>query len=101
VFPVGEQERHFSRRVLKASTAIRERAMTDYRDIRHGVNDPVGGTDVKRKFSDNKTAHERAQTAADVRAEAVPSPDEEFLPEALRRAPMPPLNKRTGRNPTR
>jgi len=31
---------------------------------------------------------------------AVPSADEEFLPEALRRAPAPPLNKRTGRNPT-
>jgi hypothetical protein len=30
----------------------------------------------------------------------VPSPEEEFLPEALRRAPTPPLNKRTGRNPT-
>lgn len=74
--------------------------MTDYRDNQHGVNDPVGGTDVKRRFDDNKTPHERAQTAADVRAEPVPSADEEFLPEALRRAPTPPLNKRTGRNPT-
>ncbi|MBR1124586.1 hypothetical protein JQ628_23890 [Bradyrhizobium lablabi] len=74
--------------------------MTDYRDNQHGVNDPVRGADVKRRFDDNKTPHERAQTAADVRAEPVPSADEEFLPEALRRAPTPPLNKRTGRNPT-
>jgi hypothetical protein len=72
----------------------------DSRISQHGVNDPVGGTDVKRKFNDNKTPHECAQVAADVRAEAEPSPDEEFLPEALRRAPTPPLNKRTGRNPT-
>jgi len=74
--------------------------MGDYRDIQHGVNDPVGGVDVKRRFKDNKTPHERAQTAADVRAMAVSSAAEEFLPEALRRAPAPPLNKRTGRNPT-
>jgi hypothetical protein len=80
--------------------AIREADMGDYRDIQNGVNDPVAGTDVKRKFSDNQTPHERAQQAADVRAAAVPSVDEEFLPEALRRAPTPPLNKRTGRNPT-
>ena len=73
--------------------------MGDYRDIQNGVNDPVHGVDVKRAFNDNQTPHERAQTAADVRAE--PSPRaEEFLPEALRRQPTPPLNKRTGRNPT-
>ncbi|HEY7844227.1 MAG TPA: hypothetical protein VID30_11180 [Bradyrhizobium sp.] len=72
--------------------------MGDSRDIRHGVNDPVSGVDVKHRVKDNATPHERAQWAADVRA--VPSPDqtEEFLPEALRRAPTPPLNKRTGRN---
>ncbi len=74
--------------------------MGDYRDIQNGVNDPVSGTDVKRRFNDNQSPHERAQTAADVRAPAVPSADEEFLPEALRREPTPPLNKRTGRNPT-
>jgi hypothetical protein len=74
--------------------------MTDSRDIQHGVNDPVSGVDVKRKFRDNQTAHERAQTAADVRAESLPAPDESFLPEALRRRPTEPLNKRTGRNPT-
>ena len=75
--------------------------MTDARDIQHGVNDPVGGVDVKRKFNDNQTPHERAQRAADVRADALPAADEEFLPEALRRRPTDPLNKRTGRNPTR
>ncbi len=73
--------------------------MTDFRDIQHGVNDPVDGVDVKRKFSDNRSAHERAQTAADVRADATAAPDEPFLPEALRRRPTGPLNKRTGRNP--
>jgi hypothetical protein len=74
--------------------------MSDARDIQHGVNDPVGGVDVKRKFQDNKTPHECAQRAADVRADASPAPDEEFLPERLRRRPTEPLNKRTGRNPT-
>jgi hypothetical protein len=78
----------------------KEHIMGDYRDIQNGVNDPVNGVDVRWRIKPNVTAHERAQTAADVRA--VPSPDsaEEFLPEALRRAPAPPLNKRTGRNPT-
>jgi len=75
--------------------------MGDYRDIHNGVNDPVGGTDVKRHFKDNKAPHERAQTAADVRADPSPDESEEFLPEALRRAPTPPLNKRTGRNVTK
>jgi len=84
--------------------------MGDFRDIhrdgndpvsRHGVNDPVSGVDVKREFHDNKTPHEHAQSAADVRADASPDETEEFLPEALRRAPTPPLNKRTGRNPAR
>lgn len=74
--------------------------MTDSRDIQHGVNDPVHGVDVKRRSRENQTPHERGQTAADVRREASPSDDEEFLPEALRRAPTEPLNKRTGRNPT-
>jgi hypothetical protein len=72
--------------------------MTDSRDIQHGVNDPVHGVDVKHRIKDNQTPHERAQRAADVRAEPSADPAEEFLPEALRRAPTPPLNKRTGRN---
>lgn len=66
---------------------------------RHGVNDPVDGTDVKRTFDDNQTSHERAQWAADVRAEASPKRGEAFLPEALRRKPTEPLNPRTGRHP--
>jgi hypothetical protein len=74
--------------------------MGDYRDIQHGVNDPVSGVDVKRGFNDNKTSHERAQTAADVRADPSPVAGEAFLPEALRRPPTSPLNKRTGRHPT-
>jgi hypothetical protein len=56
---------------------------------------------VKRKFQDNKTPYERAQRAVDVRADASPALDEEFLPERLRRRPTEPLNKRSGRNPTR
>ena len=72
--------------------------MGDRRDIQHGVNDPVSGVDVKHRFKDNATPHERAQWAADVRAAPSPDPGEEFLPEALRRPPTPPLNKRTGRN---
>jgi hypothetical protein len=82
------------------STDFREQLMTDSRDIQHGINDPVRGLDVKRKLRDNQTPHERAQTAADVRAEASPEAGEPFLPEALRRQPTEPLNKRTGRNPT-
>lgn len=75
--------------------------MTDFRDTHHGVNDPVHGVDVKRQFRENQTEHERAQVAADVRADASPSPSELFLPEGLRRRPAGPLNSRTGRNPTR
>ena len=74
--------------------------MTDSRDIQHGVNDPVSGVDVKRRFRENQTPHERAQHAADVRREALPDPDEYFLPEALRRRLTSPLNSRTGRRPT-
>jgi len=72
--------------------------MTNTRDIQHGINDPVTGVDVKRRVKDNATPHERAQWAADVRAEPSADNTEEFLPEALRRAPTPPLNRRTGRN---
>jgi hypothetical protein len=75
-------------------------AMSDFRDSQNGINDPVDGVDVRRKINDNQTPHERAQRAADVRAEASPAKGEEFLPEALRRAPTDPLNKRTGRNPS-
>lgn len=67
---------------------------------RNGVNDPVRGVDVKHRVNDNNTPHQREQTAADVRAEPSADPAEPFLPEALRRPPAPPLNKRTGRNPT-
>ncbi len=67
---------------------------------RNGVNDPVGGVDVKRTFNDNQTPHEREQWAADVRANASPRRGEAFLPEALRRKPTSPINPRTGRHPT-
>jgi hypothetical protein len=86
-----------------------ETSMGDFRDIhrdgndplsQHGVNDPVGGTDVKRASRDNASMHEREQWAADVRADSSADESEEFLPEALRRSPTSPLNKRTGRNPT-
>lgn len=70
----------------------------DHPVSRHGVNDPVSGVDVRWKVRDNKSPHERAQWAADVRAEPSPDAGEDFLPEALRRAPTAPLNKRTGRN---
>jgi hypothetical protein len=73
--------------------------MSDFRDTQYGVNDPVDGVDVKRRFTDNQTSHERAQKAADVRAMASPAAGEVFLPEALRRRPTDPLNRRTGRNP--
>ncbi len=78
---------------------VGEDFVDDFRDTQHGVNDPVGGLDVKRKFKDNPTEHERAQSAADVRSSAVAAPDEKFLPEALRRRPTGPLNPRTGRRP--
>ncbi|MCP1973230.1 hypothetical protein [Bradyrhizobium elkanii] len=67
---------------------------------RNGVNDPVGGVDVKRTFDDNQTPHERAQWAADVRADPSPKRGEPFLPEALRRRPTSPINPRTGRRAT-
>lgn len=64
----------------------------------HGVNDPVSGVDVKLRNTDNATPHERAQWAADVRAKPSADKAEPFLPEALRRKPAGPLNKRSGRN---
>ena len=39
--------------------------MGDSRDIQHGVYDPVGGVDMKHRFRETQTPHERAQTAAD------------------------------------
>ncbi|KRP99512.1 MULTISPECIES: hypothetical protein [Bradyrhizobium] len=72
--------------------------MSDFRDIRHGVNDPVDGLDVKRRISDNPTSHEQAQHHADVRADATATAAEPFLPERLRRKPTDPINPRTGRN---
>jgi hypothetical protein len=74
--------------------------MSDTRDIQHGVNDPVDGVDAKRRFLEVQTPHERAQFAADVRRDALPDPEEVFLPERLRRAATSPLNCRTGRHPT-
>ncbi len=74
--------------------------MSDFRDIQHGVNDPVDGVDVKQNFNDNRTPHERAQRHADVRADATASSAEPFLPERLRRKPTDPINPRTGRHPT-
>jgi hypothetical protein len=94
--------------VVFAST--KENSMTDFRDIhrdgnnpvsQHGVNDPVSGVDVKHRFHDNASPHERDQWAADVRADSSPDDSEEFLPEALRRSPTAALNKRTGRNPAK
>jgi hypothetical protein len=73
--------------------------MSDSRDIQNGINDPVGGLDVKLRIRDHQTPHERAQRCADVRGEATPDPSEPFLPEGLRRSPTAPLNPRTGRNP--
>jgi hypothetical protein len=86
--------------VFYGLATLPENEMGDSRDIQHGVYDPVGGVDMKHRFKETQTPHERAQTAADVRAKAVPSADDEFLPEALRRQPTSSLNKRTGRNPT-
>lgn len=74
--------------------------MGDFRDIQHGVNDPVDGVDVKRQINTNQTPHERAQRHADVRAEPSASLSEPFLPERLRRKLTDPINPRTGRNPT-
>jgi hypothetical protein len=76
---------------------IMNRRRDDNPISQHGVNDPVSGVDVRWKIRDNKSPHECAQWAADVRAKASPDPSEEFLPEALRRSPTAPLNKRTGR----
>ena len=74
--------------------------MSDFRDIQHGVNDPVDGLDVKRKVDDKRTPHERAQHHADVRAEASATSAEPFLPERLRRKATDPINPRSGRKPT-
>jgi hypothetical protein len=74
--------------------------MSDFRDIQHGVNDPVGGVDVKQDVNKNETPHERAQHHADVRAKPTPQQDASFVPEGLRRPRADPLNRRTGRHRT-
>jgi len=74
--------------------------MSDFRDIQHGINDPVHGLDVKRQINPEQTPHERAQRNADVRSPSSASPEEPFLPERLRRKPTDPINPRTGRHPT-
>lgn len=74
--------------------------MSDFRDIQHGVNDPVEGLGVKHVDQTIVTPHERAQHHADVRADPSPVPSEPFLPERLRRQPTDPINPRTGRNLT-
>jgi len=74
--------------------------MSDFRDIQHGVNDPVDGVDVKRQINTNQTPHKRAQHHAVVGAGASAAPSEPFLPERLRRKPTDPINPRTGRHPT-
>jgi hypothetical protein len=99
-YPLDLSERELLAAVQDRDSFSEEHIMGDYRDNQNGVNDPVSGVDVKWRNKDNATPHERAQTAADVRAQASPDTTEEFLPEALRRPPTPPLNKRTGRNPT-
>jgi hypothetical protein len=73
--------------------------VSDSRDIQHGINDPVSGVDVKRKFRETQSPHTRAQSGADVREETLADPAEPFLPEGLRRRPTKPLNSRTGRRP--
>jgi hypothetical protein len=73
--------------------------MSDFRDIRHGVNDPVDGLGVKRRIVSEQPPHERAQHNADVRAPASDDPAEPFLPERLRRPATDPINRRTGRRP--
>jgi hypothetical protein len=40
--------------------------------------------------------HEREQWTADVRADSSPDEGEDFLPEALRRSPTPPLTSAPG-----
>jgi hypothetical protein len=65
--------------------------MGEYRDIQNGVNDPIDGSDVTKV---------RRPLPPQQEQEHAPMQGEEFLPEALRRAPAKPLNKRTGRNPT-
>ena len=74
--------------------------MSDFRDVQHGVNDPVDGVDVKRQINNNETPHERAQGHADVRAMPTAQAEEPFLPERLRRKATDPLNPHSGRNPT-
>lgn len=72
--------------------------MSDFRDIQHGVNDPVGGLDVKRQINDNRTPHERAQHHADVRADATPRRRSLSFRSGCGEA-TDPLNPRTGRRP--
>lgn len=71
------------------------------RDIRSGTYDPINkdGLPQSHQVKDKTTPHEKAQSGADVRADALPG-TEPVLPEGLVRPPAPPLNPRTGRNKT-
>ena len=82
-------------------TEPKYQSQSDLRDTRGGAYDPVNdfGKPQPDQVKDQRTAHEAAQSGADVRAEPLPSKKEgnSPLPEGLRRERKGPLSKNTGR----
>jgi hypothetical protein len=70
----------------------------DNRDLRAGAYDPVNdfGKPQPDQICQAITPHQAAQSGADVRPDPLP-PENDVLPERLRRAPQGPLSPRRGR----
>jgi hypothetical protein len=69
----------------------------DLRDAQGGTYGTAPGKERGEQVVEHPSAHEAAQTGADVRSEAEPKPT--TMPEGLERGRAGPLNKTTGRRP--
>lgn len=81
----------------------RDNRQGDLRDLRDGAYEPGNATGKRRplQVEEQRTARQDAQPGADVRGDTVAAQCEDSLPEGLDRPRRGPLNKSTGRKPSR
>jgi hypothetical protein len=70
-------------------------------DKRAGAYDPVNALGGRQpdQIEERRSAHQNAQSGADVHGEPISPAATDDLPEGLARPPASPLNKTTGRAP--